>query len=492
MNNKVIKKVISLAVAFVAMIGLFAGIVTAQADSKTTTEVKKYPLSLDMDIALDPNFGHTHPGAKNQVDKKIEDMWENLPITVEDENGNKIDIKKELQSNFQRFVGNFAIGQKLTIAIDANSIPEGYHISHDTDRKYISRESGYSKFTVIYKLDDGKPMVVRIPFGKMNVKFDLQGGSIDGKLDPIINTVKKNNSVDFPQNPTKENVEFGGWFTELPNIKYYQEHNMVGKRYYWNKKSLFSDSNCDLVQWNDENLDPRGDYQFLLRAQWNARATFDANGGVFNNKNENTKDEVTIAGKEITLSQAPTRDDYQFLNWVDAAGNTYNPGDTYKLDANTAFTAQWKRIRNTVPRNTVTRNTVTFMNGADKYSSVNVESGKAIDDDEIDDQSMPKNPTKDGFTFKEWNTQADGKGDVFTGATPVNSDMTVYAIFTKNPLPTPEPNMDPVQNTPVKKHSAIPNTGESTALPFLLFVLGFAIAGLSIIYKNRMLKEINE
>jgi len=100
MNNKVIKKVISLAVAFVAMIGLFAGIVTAQADSKTTTEVKKYPLSLDMDIALDPNFGHTHPGAKNQVDKKIEDMWENLPITVEDENGNKIDIKKELQSNF--------------------------------------------------------------------------------------------------------------------------------------------------------------------------------------------------------------------------------------------------------------------------------------------------------------------------------------------------------------------------------------------------------
>ncbi|KXI16692.1 repeat protein [Gardnerella vaginalis] len=340
-------------------------------------------------------------------------------------------------------------------------------------------------------------MVVRIPFGKMNVKFDLQGGSIDGKLDPIINTVKKNNSVDFPQNPTKENVEFGGWFTELPNIKYYQEHNMVGKRYYWNKKSLFSDSNCDLVQWNDENLDPRGDYQFLLRAQWDARATFDANGGVFNNKNESTKDEVTIAGKEIKLSQAPTRDDYQFLNWVDAAGNTYNPGDTYKLDANTAFTAQWKRIRNTVACNTVncntvTRDTVTFMNGADKYSSVNVESGKAIDDDEIDDQSMPKDPTKDGFTFKEWNTQADGKGDVFTGTTPVNSDMTIYAIFTKNPLPTPKPTPDSEQVAPVKKHSAIPNTGESTALPFLLFVLGFAIAGLSIIYKNRMLKEINE
>ncbi len=340
-------------------------------------------------------------------------------------------------------------------------------------------------------------MVVRISFGKMNVKFDLQGGNIKGNTNSVLELVKKNNSVDFPQNPTKENVEFGGWFTELPNIKYYQEHNMVGKRYYWDNNSLFSDCNRDWRAYNDTTLDPLYDGVFLLRAQWNARATFDANGGVFNNKNESTKDEVTIAGKEIKLSQAPTRDDYQFLNWVDAAGNTYNPGDTYKLDANTAFTAQWKRIRNTVTCNTVncntvTRNTVTFMNGADKYSSVNVESGKAIDDDEIDDQSMPKNPTKDGFTFKEWNTQADGKGDVFTGTTPVNSDMTVYAIFTKNPLPTPKPNTDPVQNTPVKKHSAIPNTGESTALPFLLFVLGFAIAGLSIIYKNRMLKESNE
>ncbi|WP_248893234.1 hypothetical protein [Gardnerella swidsinskii] len=64
MNNKIIKKVISLAVAFVATIGLFAGTVTAQAADKGTAEVKKYPLSLDMDIALDPGYGHTHPGGK--------------------------------------------------------------------------------------------------------------------------------------------------------------------------------------------------------------------------------------------------------------------------------------------------------------------------------------------------------------------------------------------------------------------------------------------
>lgn len=151
---------------------------TAQAADKGTAEVKKYPLSLDMDIALDPGYGHTHPGGKGQIDKNIESMWENLPITVEDENGKKIDVKKNLQSNFQRFVGDFAIGEKLTITIDTDKIPVGYHLSHDTDRTYIPAK-GYSKFTVTYKLDDGKPIPLRISFGKLNVKFDLKGGNIE-------------------------------------------------------------------------------------------------------------------------------------------------------------------------------------------------------------------------------------------------------------------------------------------------------------------------
>lgn len=61
-----------------------------------------------------------------------------------------------------------------------------------------------------------------------------------------------------------------------------------------------------------------------------------------------------------------------------------------------------------------------------------METGKAIDADALTDQSMPKNPTKDGYTFKEWNTSSDGKGEAFTGTTTVDSDLTVYAIFTKN------------------------------------------------------------
>lgn len=151
--------------------------------------------------------------------------------------------------------------------------------------------------------------------------------------------------------------------------------------------------------------------------------------------------------------------------------------------------------------------TVTFKDGDKTHARVEVETGKAIDTDALTDQSMPKDPTKAGYTFKEWNTKPDGTGKAFTGTTVVKGDMTVYAIYTKNPDPAPNPNpnpnpptptpdpklnSDPVPNTPVKKHTTNPKTGESTTLPFSLAALGFAIAGLSIIHKKRMMTENNK
>lgn len=84
---------------------------------------------------------------------------------------------------------------------------------------------------------------------------------------------------------------------------------------------------------------------------------------------------------------------------------------------------------------------VTFMKDGSEYKKVNVEEGMSIESDKLKDQSMPKNPTKAGYTFKEWNTQRDGKGSKFDGKTTVNNDITVYAIFVKKPNnPRPNPN----------------------------------------------------
>ena len=100
---------------------------------------------------------------------------------------------------------------------------------------------------------------------------------------------------------------------------------------------------------------------------------------------------------------------------------------------------------------------------------------------------MPKNPTKAGYAFKEWNTKADGKGEAFTGATLVNSDMTVYAIYTKNPVPNP----NPVPQTK-KRIGGIPKTGDSTSFAGLLAALGFSIARLAILRKKKMMEENNK
>lgn len=41
-------------------------------------------------------------------------------------------------------------------------------------------------------------------------------------------------------------------------------------------------------------------------------------------------------------------------------------------------------------------------------------------------------PTRSGYTFKGWNTKADGSGDAFTATTDVTDNMTVYAQWKKN------------------------------------------------------------
>ena len=102
-------------------------------------------------------------------------------------------------------------------------------------------------------------------------------------------------------------------------------------------------------------------------------------------------------------------------------------------------------------------NTVTFKDGNATHATVKVENGKSIDNDALANQSMPSDPTKSGYIFKEWNTQNDGKGTKFTGSTIVNEDMVVYAIYSKNPTP----------NKPGK----LPKTGDNINVPLYTAIL---------------------
>ena len=146
--------------------------------------------------------------------------------------------------------------------------------------------------------------------------------------------------------------------------------------------------------------------------------------------------------KTPEFTGTPSRKGYTFNGW--------NPTIADKVTDNATYVAQWKKDPFTV----------TFKDG-DKTQTVKVENGKAIAT-----KFMPANPTKAGYTFKEWNKQENGKGQTFTGASVVNSDMTVYAIYTpktpqpKTPAPkTPAPKPQP--KTPAPKPKPKPQSATS-------------------------------
>ncbi len=87
--------------------------------------------------------------------------------------------------------------------------------------------------------------------------------------------------------------------------------------------------------------------------------------------------------------------------------------------------------------------TVTFINENLDYAKVEVQAGHAIKDPGAGAQKMPADPSKNGYKFMGWNLRQDGKGAAFTADTVVNSDMKVYAIYDKLPVPQPSLNTVP-------------------------------------------------
>ncbi len=111
--------------------------------------------------------------------------------------------------------------------------------------------------------------------------------------------------------------------------------------------------------------------------------------------------------------------------------------------------------------------TVTFVNENNQnYAKVQVKENKRISDKSVLNQVMPAQPSKDGFTFKEWNTKSDGTGAAFSDSTPVSGDITVYAQYEKvpSPKPQPQPNPEPKpQPNPVPAPAPVPGTTPAPA-----------------------------
>ena len=165
---------------------------------------------------------------------------------------------------------------------------------------------------------------------------------------------------------------------------------------------------------------------------WKHTIHYNANSG----SNAPT-DQTKTYGQALSLSSSkPTRNGYTFLGWntkADGTGTDYASGVNYTHDQDggtVTLYAKWTPWKHTVTYN---KN----VPASSKSQTVNSLPGNQT---KIYDQTLTlsnNTPTRTGYAFKEWNTQADGKGTSYQkGAsytynrTSDGGTVTLYAIWT--------------------------------------------------------------
>ena len=221
------------------------------------------------------------------------------------------------------------------------------------------------------------------------VTFDKNGG--DTLISPTTKTALSGSTIgSLPTAPTKAGNTFNGWNTLA---------NGIGTAF-----TAATAVNANITVYAQWTLTP---VVYTV--------TFDKNGG--DTLISPTTKTALSDGTLGSLPTAPTK-----------AGNTFNGWNTLANGSGTAFTAatavgaditvyaQWTLIPVVY--------TVTFdKNGGDTQASPIEKMG--LSDGTLG--SLPTAPTRAGYTFSGWNTLANGGGTVFTAATVVSANFTVYA-----------------------------------------------------------------
>ena len=158
------------------------------------------------------------------------------------------------------------------------------------------------------------------------------------------------------------------------------------------------------------------------------KVTLDPNGGTFEGKKEGEKlYQYVKKNRSFNLpsgSNDVTKKGYKLSKWSDGTKN-YDPGAKVTITKKITYTAQWTKDNG----NSETKKEITVTFDADGGTvtpkSKKVTIGKAYGD-------LPT-PTKEGFGFKGWYTEKNGKGEKIDSTTNCNSkkDRTLYAKWEK-------------------------------------------------------------
>ena len=214
------------------------------------------------------------------------------------------------------------------------------------------------------------------------VTFNTQGGSNINAL-----KVVEGQKVTKPQDPTKENYIFSGWFKE------------AGCTTAWDFEKETVMSNVTL-------------YAKWVEAAQACTVTFDSQGG-------SEISSLTVnKGEKLVKPTDPTKEDCSFLGWYkDAAYTSLWEFATDVVNGDITLYARWSNPSEAVY-------TVTFdTDGGNEIEVASVKANEKL--------TMPANPQKLGFRFRGWYSDPE-KVTVYDFNAPVTGNITLYAKWMKS------------------------------------------------------------
>ena len=231
-----------------------------------------------------------------------------------------------------------------------------------------------------------------VEVAEYTITFNTDGGSSVSSV-----KVKDGEKVAKPStNPTKEGYTFKHWSTTKGGSEYDFSTAVSGNL------TLYA-------VWEENAPEPVTTYT----------VTFVTGEGGSPVQNQT----VNAGAKATKPTTNPTKNGYTFKYW-----STTENGSEYDFNTavnkNLTLYAVWEENNDVPPANTVT---VTFV-VPDEASSL------PPDDQEIssgEKATKPTAPEMDGYTFKHWSTTENGEAYDFN--TPVTTNLTLYAVFEKNP-----------------------------------------------------------
>ena len=210
------------------------------------------------------------------------------------------------------------------------------------------------------------------------VSFDTgsEGSDVDSQ------TVAYGSSATKPEaDPTREGCTFAGWYAD-------KAHTVP----------------FNFAQAVTDNV--------TVYAKWVVTVGFNAGDGVAD------VDKVTFeAGSKVGELPRAHREGYTFDGW-------------YAGDAKVTEKTVFDKSATVVAKYTVTQRIVTFVDGSDALDVKSVDYGSTV--------AEPKEPTKDGYSFKGWYAD-EALTEEFDFASAITADTIVYAKWEKDAEPEPEP-----------------------------------------------------